>query len=582
MKQSLDFPKPRLCPVTKVLYLYDIKFIYMSAKIHFRDYNPKQTVLFPQRLDKDIAGNDPVRVVDTVIDNLRLEQFHKLYKERGRSPYHPKMMLKAVIYGYMNNLYSCRKIESALKRDIHFIWLAGYERPDFNTINRFRNRVKEEINHIFTLLVIMLAEKGFITLDVEYIDCTKIESKANRYTFVWRKSTEKNRVKLMAKIKALLEQIDEAMAQENAQGDNGQNFTPSDLMAIADELNRSLREGPEPVTKEEKRHRKEKERQVKQLKEHAGKLDEYDEKLRILGDRNSYSKTDHDATFMRMKEDAMNNGQTKPGYNLQLGTENQFILDFGLFQSPGDPLTMITFFNSFAGRYHRLPDKAVADSGYGSEENYRFMEEAGIAAYVKYNWFHREQRMHYEPNPFSPQSLYYNAEGDYYVCPMGQHMERIGTARSKTENGYVTESARYKARRCEGCPLRGSCFKAKGDRIIEVNHRLDEYRRKARERLTSEEGIRHRGRRCIEPEAVFGQMKYDMAYKRFRHFGMDKVKMDFAFFAIAFNIKKMCSTMARRAINGGNCPKQNPITGIAIILYAKNQKNEGNSQNMAA
>ena len=554
----------------------------MSAKIHFRDYNPKQTLLFPQRLDKDIAGNDPVRVVDTVIDNLKLENFHKLYKERGRSPYHPKMMLKAVIYGYMNNLYSCRKIESALKRDIHFIWLAGYEQPDFNTINRFRNRVKEEINHVFTQLVIMLAEKGFITLDVEYIDGTKIESKANRYTFVWRKSTEKNRAKLTAKIKVLLEQIDEAVAQENAQGDNVQDFTPADLMSMADELNRSLQEAPKPVTKEEKRHRKEKEKQIRQLKEHAGKLNEYDEKLRILDGRNSYSKTDHDATFMRMKEDAMNNGQTKPGYNLQLGTENQFILDFGLFQSPGDPLTMITFFISFAGRYHRLPDMAVADSGYGSEENYRFMEEAGIAAYVKYNWFHREQRMHYEPNPFSPQSLYYNAEGDYYVCPMGQHMERIGTVRSKTESGYVAESARYKARRCEGCPLRGCCFKAKGDRIIEVNHRLDEYRRKARERLTSEEGIKHRGRRCIEPEAVFGQMKYNMAYKRFRHFGMDKVKMDFAFFAIAFNIKKMCSTMAKRAIDGGICPKQNLITGIAPILYVKNQKFEGNSQNMAA
>ena len=102
----------------------------MSAKIHFRDYNPKQMILFPQRLDKDIAENDPVRVVDAVIDNLRLDNFKKLYKERGRSPYHPKMMLKAVIYGYMNNLYSCRKIETALKRDIHFIWLAGYEPSD--------------------------------------------------------------------------------------------------------------------------------------------------------------------------------------------------------------------------------------------------------------------------------------------------------------------------------------------------------------------------------------------------------------------------------------------------------------------
>ena len=523
----------------------------MSAKIHFKDYNPKQIILFPQRLDKDIAEDDPVRVIDAVIDNLRLDNFKKLYKERGRSPYHPKMMLKVIIYGYMNNLYSCRRIESALKRDIHFIWLAGYGQPDFNTINRFRNRVRNEINEVFTQLVLVLAQKGFITLDVEYIDGTKMESKANKYTFVWRKSTEKNRAKLIAKIEALLEQIEESIAQENAEEVKSQSFTPADLKNIAEELNRSLENEPAPQTKEEKEDRKERKKQIKQLREHADKLGEYDEKLRILGDRNSYSKTDHDATFMRMKEDAMNNGQTKPGYNLQIGTENQFILDFGLFQTPGDTLTMIPFYNSFYNRYGRLPRVGVADSGYGSEENYRFMEEAGIEAYVKYNRFHREQRMHYEPNPFSPQALHYNADGDYYVCPMGQHMERVGTVHSKTESGYVTESVQYKAQRCEGCPLRGSCFKAKGDRIIEVNHRLNEYRQKARERLTSQDGVKHRGRRCIEPEAVFGQMKYDMAYKRFRHVGLDKVNMDFAFFAIAFNLKKMCSKMAKQAKKRG-------------------------------
>ena len=291
----------------------------MSAKIHFRDYNPKQMILFPQRLDKDIAENDPVRVIDMVIDNLKLDNFKKLYKERGRSPYHPKMMLKAIIYGYMNNLYSCRKIETALKRDIHFIWLAGYEQPDFNTINRFRNRVKDEINQVFTQLVILLAEKGFITLDVEYIDGTKIESKANKYTFVWRKSTEKNRAKLLEKIKTLLGQIDDTIAQENADPENGQSFTPAELMDIADELNRSL--DNMPATKEQKEKRKVIKKQIKELREHADKLSEYDEKLRILGERNSYSKTDQDATFMRMKEDAMNNGQTKPGYNLQIGTE---------------------------------------------------------------------------------------------------------------------------------------------------------------------------------------------------------------------------------------------------------------------
>lgn len=142
-------------------------------------------------------------------------------------------MLKAVIYGYMNNLYSCRRIASALKRDIHFIWLAGYEQPDFNTINRFRNCVKEEINEVFTRLVLVLAERGFVTLDVEYIDGTKIESKANRYTFVWRKSTERNRARLLDKIKALLGQVDESIAQENSTEGDVRSFTAAGLKNLA-------------------------------------------------------------------------------------------------------------------------------------------------------------------------------------------------------------------------------------------------------------------------------------------------------------------------------------------------------------
>lgn len=515
------------------------------AKLHFRPYIPNQTVLFPQRIDENIVATDPVRIVNAVIDNLNLESFKKLYKETGRCPYHPKMMLKVIIYAYMNNIYSCRKIEKHLLRDIHYIWLAGNEHPDFITINRFRNRVKEEINNVFTQLVLVLADKGFISLDVEYIDGTKIESKANKYTFVWRKTVERNRTRLMDKIRILLEQVDEAIAQENSIKDTSVEFTPCMLSDIVDELKEALERQPATKDKEEKKALRKKKKQVMELEGYRDKLIEYDNHLDTLGERNSYSKTDPGATFMRMKEDAMKNGQTKPGYNLQIGTENQFITDFRLFPNPTDTLTLIPFFHSFQYRYNRLPNICVADSGYGSEENYRFMQENGIEAFIKYNYFHKEQRPRYTPNPFHAESLHYNAQEDYYVCPMGQHMNRIGTKRDKTASGYITESARYKAKRCEGCPLRGSCFKARGNRIIEVNHRLNQYKRQARERLLSEEGIKHRGRRCIEPEAVFGQMKYNMAYRRFRHVGEDKVTMDFAFFAIAFNIKKMCAKLIK-------------------------------------
>ena len=518
----------------------------MPENLHFRSYDPDQTLLFPQRIDRDIPKDDPVRILKSVIESLDLSGFKKLYHERGRSPYHPKMMLMVILYSYMNNVYSCRKIEKLLYRDIYYIWLSGYQKPDFATINRFRNRVKNEIGHIFTLLVLILVEKGFVTLEVEYLDGTKIESKANKYTFVWRKSVERNREKLLEKIRVLLQQINEQMAQDKAADVDTLELTPQTLCEISKEFKEALGSAPEAKTKEEKAAQRGKNKMFKELERHGEKLAEYNSRLEQMEGRNSISKTDPSATFMRMKEDAMCNGQTKPGYNLQISSENQFITDFALFPNPTDTLTFIPFLGSFPGRYGRFPKRVVADSGYGSEENYRFMDEAGIEGFVKYNRFHLEHRPRYKPDTFHPDSLYYNEEGDYYICPMGQRMSRTGTLQTRTEGGYISQSACYRAIRCKGCPLRCLCYKAKANqRTIRVNHQLNAYKRKACELLTSEEGIKERGRRCIEPEAVFGQMKSNMAYRRFRHMGKDKVVMDFTFFAIAFNIKKLCSMMKK-------------------------------------
>ena len=513
------------------------------AKLHFRSYTTNQMVLFPQRIDENIAENDPVRIVSSIVDHLDMSSVNKLYNGMGRCPYHPRMMLKVIIYAYMNNIYSCRRIEQLLLRDIHFIWLAGYEKPDFITINRFRNRLKDEINNIFTQLVLVLAEKGFVSLDVEYVDGTKIESKANKYTFVWRKTVERNRARLIDKVKALLAQVDDCIAQDNTKTDETVEFTPSQLAEISAELNASLSDPQVGMDKEEKKKRR---KLAKELKERSEKLAEYNQHLETLGDRNSYSKTDKDATFMHMKEDAINDGLTKPGYNLQIATENQFITNFALFPNPTDTLTYIPFMESFRERYGHFASTEVADSGYGSEENYEFMELNGTAAYVKYNRFHIEHRPQYVPDPFRSENFYYNKKEDYCVCPMGQHMTRTGTSHKTSASGYVSNRATYTAQNCEGCPLRCLCFDASGDRrVIDRNHKQEAYRQKASELLTSEEGLRHRGKRCIEPEAVFGQIKYNMAYRRFRHIGVDKVKMDFAFFAIAFNIKKMVAKMTK-------------------------------------
>jgi transposase len=507
-------------------------------------------VLFPQCIDDTIAKNAPVRILDKIVDRINIDGLLKLYNTSGRSAYYPRTMLKILLFAYMNNIYSCRSIEDALQRDLHFIWLAGNEKPDFVTINRFRNRAKDEIGNIFTQIVLELNQYGLLSLDVEYVDGTKIESKANKYTFVWRKRVERDQSKTQEQVRQILLQVEDSIIQDKVAGQQDLEFTPELLGDIIGKLNESLEHDPSASDREQKQKVRERKKQVGELEKCRDRIQRNINALKQMQGRNSMSKTDADATFMRMKEDAMNNGQTKPGYNLQIATNGQFITHFDLFPNPGDTFTLMPFLSSFQDRYGRMPQTLVADAGYGSEQNYRFMEEAGTRAFVKYNYFHIETRPRYQPDSFSSQGMYYNQQQDYFVCPMGQNMERIGTRQGSTESGYVTELARYRAQDCSRCPLRCGCKPDSDRHVIEVNHRLRRYRQQAKERLISEEGRRHRGQRCIEPEAVFGQMKFNMAYRRFRHFGKDKVAMDFAFFATAFNIKKMCAKMAKGGMKG--------------------------------
>ena len=532
------------------------------AKISFKEYSQGQGILFPMSIDSKIPENSPVRLVNRIVDELDLTNIDFGYKGGGNSSYHPRMMLKVLFYAYLNNVYSCRKIASQLEQNIYYMWLSGDQRPNFRTINNFRSlRLKDNIHGLFTQVVYMLVEMGYITLKEIYIDGTKIESRSNKYTFVWRKSVERYKERLESKIQGILSQIEEGIAQDNEPDDD----PPTPINS------KELKERIAAINKENRTKKELK--QIKDLQnKHLPKLEEYEQKLSIMGDRNSYSKTDPDATFMRMKDDHMRNGQLKPAYNKQIGTENQFITHYDVYYNPGDTLTLIPFLEGFQKCYKKLPDEACADSGYGSEENYEYMESEEIDAYVKYNYFHKEQKLSFKNNPFIQQNFYYNQKEDYFVCPMGQHMQRIKDITQENKTGFVSHLAVYKAKRCEGCPMRGPCHKSKESRIIEVNHKLREYRRKARERLTSEEGLRKRSKRPIEPEAVFGQMKFNKSYNRFRHVGKDKVKMDFAIFAIAFNILKLHRKTTKKRKTAKNSRKNSNASLFRINLSPLNQK----------
>jgi transposase len=507
-----------------------LELLMNTTKIAFKDYNQGLLNLFPSRLDENISSNSPVRMINQVVDELDIGCLLSTYQGGGTSSYHPRMLLKVLFYAYLNNIYSCRNIEKLMHENIHYMWLSGSQYPSFSTINRFRTEhVKDCINSLFVQVVEMLVELGYLSLEVQYIDGTKIESVANKYSFVWKKSIEHYRANLQKKISCVLSQIEEGIA--------GDNTTLEDAPFEID--SKQLGERISRINKENRS--KSELRQLKELEEqHLPKLEEYENHLQIMGKRNSYSKTDHDATFMRMKEDAMNNGQTKPGYNLQIATADQYILNYGFYPISTDTTTLESFLNLGYARFGVMPKSICADAGYGSEENYHLLETNHIEAYVKYNYFHQEQMNKFKNNPFRQENLIYNKEDDTYICPQGKPMYFLQSKITISDNGYKSIVKQYQAQNCNGCPLREQCHKAKGYRIININEKLKEYKNKARELLTSEQGLKHRSKRLIEPEAVFGQIKFNKAYKRFRHKGFEKINMDFGVFAIAFNLLKMC------------------------------------------
>lgn len=506
-----------------------------SSKARFKPYQQHQLMVFPPTFDELIPSEHPVRVVSQIIDQINLDPILEKYKGGGSSSYHPRMLLKVLVYGYLSNIYSSRKLEAATRENIFFMWLSGMENPDHNTINRFRlDRLKGVIKKVFSQVVLLMVESGHVDLQKAYTDGTKIESRANRYTFVWGRSIKKSKERIAAQLEDLWKYTQQVAAEElkDTTPTTFNSVDPEEVRRTVELIDKALKD--KPVSKEVKQ-------KVKYAKKNwPDKLKEYQEKEEILGERNSYSKTDPDATFMRMKEDHMKNGQLKPGYNVQISTNNQVITHYSLHQNPTDTATFPPHLLGFRQEYGFMPEEVTTDAGYGCEENYEFLEKHQIEAYVKYSYFDKEQHEKEKAKrEFHVDHLHYNQEQNCYYCPMGQPMMFIGESTEKTETGYVRKLSRYQAQNCSTCPIRGRCHKSKENRIIEVSHRLNQLKAKARERLLSEKGIAHRKQRPVDVEPVFGMIKHNRGFRRFLLTSLDGACIEFGLLAIAHNLKKM-------------------------------------------
>jgi len=540
-----------------------------SNKLTFKTYNPNQAFLLPPSFDDLIPMGHLVRVVSQTIDQLNIDPLLKSYKGGGASIYHPKMMIKVLVYAYLNGIYSSRKIAKALREDINFMWLSGMNRPDFRTITLFRSsRLKPVIDKVFGSMVIFCQEQGYIKLENYFIDGTKIEADANRNSHVWAKNVKRYKGNTEEKIRQLLRHIEQINETENLHyGDKdleelGENITVSSekikehVKKINDQL--SDKQKDEGLSKTDEKVV----RLVKKIeKKHLPKLEQYEQQQKNLSWRNSYSKTDVDATFHRLK-----NGLLRPSYNLLLGCENQFIINYSIHQNPGESGLFVEHLKKLENQIGILPENVVGDSAFGTEENYSYLEQQYIGNYLKYNTFHFEQTKTYEKNPFSKDKFVYTKSTDTFKCPGNKTLHFTGVRENKTDNGYISHARIYECEDCRECSFAGQCKKAKGNRTLQVNPKLDQYRLQALKNLTSPAGEKLRKQRNIEPETVFGNIKWNLHYSRFRLRGKEKVNIEMGLLSIAHNVKKIyqvdVNRMANSSIKSIEFNKQQSTVGL--------------------
>lgn len=501
----------------------------------FKPYDQQQILAIPPTLEELIPKGHPVRTVNEIINKLNIEPLLNAYHIKGSSCYHPQLLLKVLVYGYVTNIYSSRKLAGACKESVFFMWLSSMSYPDHNTINRFRGvRLKHALRSVFEDVVKLLAAEGLLSIEEVNTDGTKIEANANKYTFVWKRSIQTNKEKMKRQLTEIWQ-----YAQQIAQDEDKMPEPPDFTTISSEKVNATVEKLNEKLSGKENIDKKVKAKLGYITRNFPANMAKYEQQEAILGGRNSYSKTDRDATFMRMKEDHMLNGQLKPGYNVQISTSNQFIVNYTIHPNPTDTNTLGDHLAQHEASFGIPPKKLTADAGYGSEENYTLLEQKQIIPFVKYGMFDRQQNENQNSKfPFAADKLYYNKEKDCYICPMGQTMNYIGESKKKTGTGFVQTAKRYQAQNCANCPLNGACHKSKGNRIIEVNENLNRQKQRAYELLNSEEGIERRKKRCFDVEPVFANIKQNHGFRRFMLRGKDKVEIEWGLLAIAQNIRK--------------------------------------------
>lgn len=512
-----------------------------------KDYTQNQSgyqLKLPLNIESIIPENDSVRLLSQFVEAMDLTDLYSTY-ERINS-LSPRTLLKIVLYSYMNGDYSSRSMEQNCKRDINFMYLLeGASAPDHATFARFRSihfapcskRILAEMSNL-------LYDIGEISGETIFIDGTKIEANANKYTFVWKKTVTKNQEKLLVKIANLIAECEQLFEIKIVYGNTVKmkhvKKLRKKLYALKQSENVTFVHG---IGKRKTSLQK----SIETLEQYLIKLKEYTQKLHICGERNSYSKTDHDATFMRMKEDAMGNGQLKPAFNLQHGVDSEYITWLTIGPQATDTTTLIPFLKE-AETYLNFKYKNItADAGYESEENYLFLEQNKQLSFIKPANYEISKTRKYKNDIGKIDNMVYDSIDDCYICRNGQKLAVDHVKRVKSKTGYVSEKTIYKCENCTDCPYKKDCIKGNNcktpleerTKMLQVAKKFIKQRQDDLERILSEEGVLLRVNRSIQAEGSFGDLKQDMQFRRYLSKGKANVLAESTLLAMARNINKL-------------------------------------------
>ena len=512
-----------------------------------KNYNLNQSgyqLKLPLNIETIIPEDDSVRLLSQFVEAMDLTDLYSTYERINLVS--PRTLLKIVLYSYMNGDYSSRSMELNCKRDINFMFLLeGAPVPDHATFARFRSiHFAPCAKRILAEMSNALFDLGEISGETVFIDGTKIEAAANKYTFVWKKAVTKNQTKLLIKLAGFVAQCEQLYGLKIVYGDT---VKMKHVKKLRKKLY-ALRQSENVVFVHGIGKRKTPlQKSIETLEEYLSRLKKYNHQIHICGGRNSYSKTDHDATFMRMKEDAMGNGQLKPAYNLQHGVDSEYITWLTIGPQPTDTTTLIPFLKDAEEHLKFKYKNVITDAGYESEENYVFLEENGQLSYIKPANYEISKTRRYKNDIGKIENMEYDAESDVYICRNAKRLMVDHVRHSKSKTGYVSEKTIYKCEDCSGCPYKAECIKGNNcktpleerTKTVHVSKTFLKYRQEGLERILTDEGIVLRMNRSIQAEGSFGDLKQDMQFRRYISKGTSNVLAESILLAMARNINKL-------------------------------------------